>query len=209
MSFFVRSTSANPGRASPARWLVVPIAVLLLSSCGGRFASPAAVIDGRELPVETLREELDVLLAQPSFAREERKDLTRRLLAYLVHLEIVRGYARANGVSVSRSEVERELAQTVGQLGGPVAFQQQLDAQGLTLPSVRRNIERNLLWARVRDAVADERLDGMSPTDQEKDAAFQEWLLDRLATGDIQVNPRFGRLNPNNGAVEAIRSTEG
>lgn len=209
MSFFVHSTSATPGRASPARWLVLPIAVLLLSSCGGRFASPAAVIDGRELSVETLQEELDLLLKQPGFAREERKDLTRRLLAFLIHVEVVRGYGRANGISVSNQEVDLELQRAVEQTGGTDAFEQQLEAQGLTLPGVRRTIEVNLLFGRVRDAVAEDRLDGTSASDQEKDAAFQEWLLDRLATGDIQVNPRFGRLNPNNGAVEAIRSTEG
>jgi foldase protein PrsA len=209
VSRFVHHRSATPGKSAQARRALALIAVLLLSSCGDQFASAAAVVDGREISVKTLQEELDVLLAQPSFAREERKELTRQLLAYLIHLEIVRDYARANSVSVSRSEVERELAQTVAQFGGPAAFQGQLEAQGLTLPSVRRNIERNLLWARVRDAVADERLDGMSPTDEEKEAAFQEWLLERLAGEDVRVNPRFGRLNPNNGAIEAIRSTDG
>jgi hypothetical protein len=167
------------------------------------------VIDGRELSVETLQEELDLLLKQPGFAREERKDLTRRLLAFLIHVEVVRGYGRANGISVSNEEVDLELQRAVEQTGGTDAFEQQLEAQGLTLPGVRRTIEVNLLFGRVRDAVAEDRLDGTSASDQEKDAAFQEWLLDRLATGDIQVNPRFGRLNPNNGAVEAIRSTEG
>jgi foldase protein PrsA len=36
---------------------------------------------------------------------------------------------------------------------------------------------------------------------------FQEWMLERLDSTDIDVNPRFGRLDTETGEVVAIRST--
>jgi parvulin-like peptidyl-prolyl isomerase len=36
---------------------------------------------------------------------------------------------------------------------------------------------------------------------------FQDWMLERLDTTDIDVNPRFGRLDTETGEVVAIRST--
>jgi foldase protein PrsA len=36
---------------------------------------------------------------------------------------------------------------------------------------------------------------------------FQEWMLERLDATDIDVNPRFGRLNTETGEVVAVRST--
>ena len=37
---------------------------------------------------------------------------------------------------------------------------------------------------------------------------FEEWLLEQLRTTDIDVNPRFGRLDEQTGEVVAVRSTQ-
>jgi hypothetical protein len=35
------------------------------------------------------------------------------------------------------------------------------------------------------------------------------WVLDRLAHGHIEVNPRFGRLDPTTGEILPLSSTRG
>ena len=37
---------------------------------------------------------------------------------------------------------------------------------------------------------------------------FQDWMLERLDTADIDVNPRFGRLDTETGEVVAVSSQQ-
>jgi hypothetical protein len=188
---------------------------LLLSACGNRFEAPAAVVDGERISLDTLEQELDVLLLDPQFRQQTtgprgesgRKDLTRRLLALLIQLQVVRQYASANGISVSSAEIDGALRETVEAVGGQAQFQRELEARGLTLGAVRRNLERRILFSEVTDAIASR--DGISSSapQEEKGQAFQRWFSERLRSADIDVNPRFGRLDRRSGLVVPINST--
>lgn len=165
--------------------------------------------------METLEQEFDALVAQPQFARqlegptadEQRKDLTRQLLSFLIQVEVFDEYARTHRLSVTPQEIEQQLQVQIQQAGGPQAFDQELEAQGLTLQTVRRNLERNILFGKVQGAVLDER--GVpEPRDTEvANQALLEWFREQLGTLDVQVNPRFGRLDVETGQVEPATST--
>jgi hypothetical protein len=43
---------------------------------------------------------------------------------------------------------------------------------------------------------------------REAGTVFQEWLVEQLGSTDIEVNPRFGRLDERTGVVLPVRSTE-
>lgn len=190
-------------------------AVLLLSACGERFAAPAAVVDGRKISTDSLQKELDLLLLDPQLKQQvagqageaNRKDLTRRLLAFLIELRVIQGYARANGISVTPAEVDQALQQTIQDLGGRAQFQQELKARGLTIAAVRRNLERQLLFRKVEDRLAARAGLSATASQGEKDRAFQQWFSQQLTSADIEVNPRFGRLDQRNGQIVPISST--
>jgi len=187
----------------------------LLSSCGDRFAAPAAVVDGTKISTASLQHELDLVLVDPQLKQQvagrqgesNRKDLTRRLLAFLIELRLIEGYARANGISVSRSQVDQALQQVVQGLGGRAQFQRELKARGLTFGAVRRNLERQILFGKVEDRLAARAGLPASASQDEKNRAFQQWFNQRLTSAHIDVNPRFGRLDPRSGQIVPIHST--
>ena len=191
------------------------IAVLLLSACGDRFAAPAAVVDGTKISTATLEHELDLVLVDPQLKQQvagpngeaNRKDFTRRLLAFLIELRLIEGYARVNGISVGRAEVDQALQQAIQGLGGLAQFRRALKARGLTIEAVRRNLERQILFRKVEDRLAARAGLPSSATQSEKDRVFQQWLTQQLSSAHIDVNPRFGRLDPKSGQIVPIHST--
>jgi SurA-like protein len=177
--------------------------------------APAAVVAGHRISQDTLKSEFDAILLDPQVKQQltgangerNRKDLTRRLLAFLIQLQIVHQYADASRISVGRAEVDRALQQTIQQVGGEAQFQQELKARGLTLHGVRRNLQRQLLFRRVEDSLAARAGLTSTATQQDKDRAFQRWFAQRLSSAEIDVNPRFGRLDPKTGQILPITST--
>jgi hypothetical protein len=57
------------------------------------------------------------------------------------------------------------------------------------------------------DAVAAQA--GLPPTatQRAKSPVFQRWLSQRLRSADVEVNPRYGRLDPESGQILPINST--
>ena len=187
----------------------------MLSACGDALSAPAAVVDGSRISTDTLGRELDVLLLDPQLRQqvsgargdEARKDLTRRLLAFLIQLRLVEGYATANAISVTSAEVDLALERTIQGIGGQSEFDRELRTRGLSLGAVRRNLERQVLFDEVIESLAARAGFASTASRQEKESAFQEWMTGRLRSADIEVNPRFGRLDPASGRVVPIRST--
>jgi hypothetical protein len=191
------------------------VSATLLSACGDRFAAPAAVVDGSRISVDTLQQELDVLLLDPQLKEQvtgprgetTRKDLTRRLLAFLIQLQVVQRYASVNDISVSSAQVDQALQETVDVVGGQAQFQRELQVRGLTVGGVRRNLRRQILFNEVVDSIAVQSGLSSSATQEEKGGAFQQWFSERLRASDIDVNPRFGRLDRRSGRIVPINST--
>jgi hypothetical protein len=189
--------------------------VMATAACGNRFTPPAAVVNGHRITQTDLRLQLDTVLTNPQTAEQirgqgetGRKDLTRQVLLYLIELNLVQAYARSNQIAVAPQEIDQQLQQAIGQFGGQAQFLAELRRRRLTVTLVRLNIQRNLLFSKVEDRVA-----GVAGTtagqQQQRDQAFRQWLLQRLAGASIQVNPRFGRLNQRQGVIAPITSTEG
>src|SRR5438034_9359231 len=108
-------------RSVGIRVLALIAAGLLLCGCGSAFESPAALVNGTKITEGDLEHQLTVLLSNPQFeaqirgpgGAERKKDLTRRLLAFLIRERIVAEYAAGNGISVSGAEIDQALAQAV------------------------------------------------------------------------------------------------
>jgi len=190
------------------------VAAIALSACGDAFTPPAAAVNGVRISQDALQHQLDLLLANPQFAgqvsgsggAERKKDLTRRLLAYLIQLELIQAYARDHGITVSSGEIQRSLSQIVAQQGGVSRFQSALRQRHLTVADVRENVRTSLLQSKVSDDVARARY-GSGATDQQKNGAFQAWLGGAVRRANVEVNPRFGKFDPSHATICAIDST--
>jgi hypothetical protein len=176
------------------------------------------VVNGFEISLDVVDDQVGLALTDPNLAgqvagpggAERRADLTRQVLAFLIRQHIIEEFAREQGIGVSASEIDTELASTVEQVGGQAAFDRELRSRGLTTQDVRDNIRRGLLTNKVVTAVGEQELpDTEEPTPEELNQAFGEWLLDEMAAAEIEVNPRFGALDLEQGRVCRVVSTAG
>ncbi len=176
------------------------------------------MVNGFEISQEALDDEVRLALTDPNLAAQvggpggvvRRTELTRQVLSFLIRQRIIETFARARQITVSESEVDVEFTATVDQIGGQAAFDRELRSRGLTPQDVRDNIERALLANKVVDAVGQQELSGPTdPTPEELNQVFGEWLRDEMAAADIEVNPRFGALDLEAGAVCRVVSTSG
>jgi foldase protein PrsA len=156
--------------------------ILLLSSCGNLFTTAAAVVDDRTIEEDRFVRELDFLLADPRFAQQipageagddQRKELARQYLTFLIHQTFVEVYADANDVEVDEAEIDQLLQQQVTELGGQAEFDRLLRQTGTDEGDVRRLLERQVLRQRVAEAVVAERLG-----EDELRARYDERLLE-------------------------------
>ena len=205
------------GVASLPRWTrlfgCVAFAIVL-SACSGGFQPPAAVVNGHRILQSELQGQLDARLQAPGLRAQVNgangdqveKDLTRRLLAFLIEREVIVGYAGAHGISVSSAEVDARVNQDIVSSGGRQAFEQQLRAQQTTLSAVRQNAQLNLFVQKIEERLA---LGGSNATTDQKNQAFLQWFRAQILRSRIQVNPRFGRFDATNLQVVSITSTEG
>src|SRR5438876_2553616 len=185
------------------RAFVLVAAGLLLCGCGSAFQSPAALVNGAKITQGDLEHQLTLLLSNPQFGTqirgpggaERKRDLTRRLLAFLIRERIVAGYAARHGISVSGSEIDQALAQAEAQSGGKARFDQLLRSRHLSLADVRDNVRSSLLEQKVRAAVVGPTSSDQA-TAQRQDQAFTAWLARELKAPDISVNPPVGRFDP-------------
>ena len=188
---------------------------LLLSACGDRFTPPAAVVGSSRISNGSVRHELDQLLLDPQLRQQvagtagekARKDLTRRLLAFLIELRMVERYARGHQISVTPEEVEKGIQDSIASVGGQAQFEQELKARGLTVGVLRRNIRRQILINKVADSIAARAGVPASAPQEDKGRAFERWLIQEYRSTDIEVNPRYGRLDPRSGQIVPITST--
>lgn len=182
------------------------VALALLTACGSTFTPPAAVVDGHRITQSTLATTLAAFQAEPDVASqfqgaEGQRDLTRRVLRYLVQVQVLQEYAQERGITVSRGEVDQELASEVQQQGGPAAFERFRRQRHLSEATVRENIARNLLIEKVANAVVG------NATGQTAQALFGQWLTQRMRRVHLQVNPRYGRFDSQTGEITSITST--
>jgi hypothetical protein len=189
---------------------------VLLSGCSSTFVPAAAIVDGVRITQDTLeaRYQRNLALADPTAAAQikapgataRRADFTRQVLSSLILEQVLEGYATDHHLRVTAPEINEELNSEIAQLG-QARFQQELKRRGLEVGDVRESIREFLLQNKVRDEVTK----GL-PTDTPADQVNQflnQWLEKRLASADIEVNPRFGKFDPKSASVCRIVSTAG
>src|SRR5581483_3488592 len=209
---------------------------LVLSACGAA-RPPAAVVAGERITDQQLAQDEVFFTFLASLNRQscgtpisgetQRSACARYTLATVIQEDLVKHYAAANGITVPRSEVASAIAQLESGLGGAGALDQRREASGMTRADLNELASRLLLFGEVRRALGERnvtdaqlrqlyrRLNLTQPFSQVRDKlvqqlaaqAFAVWLRGRLASADISVNPKYGRLDTSTGEIVPIRST--
>ena len=159
--------------------MILPV---LLAGCGDLLSTAAATVDGRKIDEDRFVTELEFLLADPRFAQglpgeqdsvQRRGAVARQYLTFLIHQEIVEGFAEAEGIEAPPEEVDAVLEQQVAELGGQVEFDSVLARAGASQADARELFEQQVLRQHVAEAVVSEQV-----TEEQLQATYEQRLLE-------------------------------
>lgn len=150
-------------------------ATLALAGCGIGRAGAAALVDDREISVSDVQQAHEDLVAALGASGEAAAALSQQqVLSWLVYEQAITAEASERGVPVSPDDAVRRLAEETG-------------AEPATELSESAR-------AALRSLVAQVRLTTELPPDQAQAAVAS--LRERMAAADVEVNPRYGRFDP-------------
>jgi hypothetical protein len=180
------------------------------------------VVEGRRISMAEVRSEIP----EPErgdlegLSSEGRKDAGRKVLTDLIVVNLMRDYMDDHAIPVTSADIDAAFEHLVESSGGEQSFEQTLEQQGITEAYARLAAEYRARYPKVVDSLIAtgeaERLGVLQPgdepsdlTDTERGAIFSAWALDRFSHADIEVNPRFGHLDPSTGQISTLTSTAG
>lgn len=199
--------------------VIVAGTALLLAACGA-FEPAAARVNGRTIDDDRFRRTVEFVLADPRLAGQElgeeqlqqnRLDVVRGLLSFLIQQQIVDEHAAAEGIEVPRDEVEQRLEAQIADLGGREVFAEQLEGSGATIADVRALVTAQLLRDRVAGRVAEESVseDDLRADYAERRAEFTQVRVAHILVQDRQEAERIrARATPENFAQLARRFSQ-
>ena len=201
------------------RRLIPPltIAILTLTGCSDLLTTAAATVDGNKIDEDEFVRELDFLLADPRFAQQlptgeegelARKELARQYLTFLIHQQVVRGYADEHRLEVNGAEVDALYDQQVAELGGQARFYALVRSAGATERDVRGLLEEQVLRQQVAESVVEEEL-GDERLRQEYEERMLEFsqvhVAHILVESQRSAEQLLERATPQNFAALALR----
>lgn len=158
------------------------LSLVLLTGCADLLDTAAAIVNDAKVEEDRFRRELDFLLADPRFASQlpegeagdaQRKELARRYLTFLIHQQLVEGYAAEHDIEADQDQVDTVLQDQVAQIGGRAAFDRLLRRSGASGVDVRRLVQQQVLREQVAEAVVAERVG-----DEELQQTYQDRALE-------------------------------
>lgn len=185
------------------------VAAPLLTACGNdAHAGAAAVADGERITLTQLQSRVkDVREAQRSAPQGQQLikgsgQLTRVSLSGLLQERIVARTAKDAGVSVTRSDIEKQQALLQRQMGGEKRFKDTMLMQYGIAPGqigefMRTQVEVQKLAKKLR-------IDTRTP---QGGAALQKKLSETAKAMHISVNPRYGKWDLQKGALGEGKET--
>ncbi|MDT3400686.1 SurA N-terminal domain-containing protein, partial [Streptomyces sp. B1866] len=169
-------------------------AVPLLSACGGApHPGAAAVVDGRRITVSQLQAQVrDVRDAQRESPQAEQLiaasgRLGQNTLMRMIRARVIERAAKDAGVGVSRRDVQQARGTDERQAGGGAALAALYLDQGVAPGQIDGVVRTELLRERLLDKL------GTDGAKRQFDRTFKAL--------DIEVNPRYGRWDPERGTT--------
>ena len=197
-------------RRYAGRLVAVVTAVAALAGCSTDRLGSAVVIEGEAVSTQHVQE-----LAQEYEAVVPGSDSAQVQLAVLQQIivgRVFREIAEDTGVRVSNSRVTGQLDRLVEQVGGRRALVRAISeqTQQIVAPGqLEQWMRARLLFAKFAEELegpagaGSPEAPGSPPSEEALDAANKQ--LTRYARRmDIEVNPRYGRWDPDNGITPLV-----
>ncbi|MFD9126063.1 hypothetical protein [Kitasatospora sp. NPDC059571] len=191
----IRTRSAHrPARTAAG----VLLAAAVLTACGGAPAhqGAAAVVGGERIPISTVQAQVTALrdatvVAAAGGARPEENGLARRTVAELVLDRVIARALADRGLTVTAGEIDKQRQADAAMLGGEQALEHALVLrQGVDAAGIPAFYRQQL---GIRKIAAAQGLDAQTP---QGDAAVRKALAEAGAALKIEINPRYGRWDP-------------
>lgn len=186
---------------------LVLVAALGLSGCGDSRLGAAAVIDGRNIPVEHLQQSTrDYLEIVPG---ADPGDAQLAILQRMIISAILDEVARQNDVHVrpGRIAAERDnLFQNFNGRRGLVRTLANSQQQPTVLApkDVDRWVKDRLLFNAIAEKIGGGPLNTAEPESQQVLQEVQRQLTKAGGSLDIEINPRYGSWNPKSGITPLV-----
>ena len=202
-----------------ATFAVVAGAALVVTACSPVQMGSAAIVGGQRITIATLDNEVtnlnQAVERYKSTVPLSQAQQTQQTLTWLIRFKINEELARQAGITVSRGQAEKALAQIYA------AAKASAQAQGISnvtldLILAANGIPPNLAeevgrYQAIDDEFAKQANGGQEPTSTSAQNATAAKLTKARCQAakalNIQVNPQFGQLNYNQVAIVAAPST--
>lgn len=191
----------RPSRRTAVVGVVACLAVLGLTGCSGDRLGAAAVIDGTAVTTEELQQStrayLDVV------PDGDTGDAQLAILQRKVVSAVIDSVARDQGVRVREGRVAQErddLLRSVGGRKGLVrALAQSQNPTVLPPSEIDRWVKDRLLFNEIAAEICGCELDPTAEETQQALSAANDALRKRSASMDIEISPRYGEWDPDQG----------
>ncbi len=174
------------------RGIVALAASLALTGCASLGdAGSAATVGDVHISTETLASQTEAVQSQRGVpAGSPDLALTLGVLQRLVITELVSQAAAAQGITVTRGEIDATIANFEAQLGGPEALQQAYLDSNVPAQSIEQQVQLSVQVQKLGAALV-----------PDADAEGQQQAVSQYVTGfglqeGISVSPRFGTWDP-------------
>lgn len=127
------------------------VAVSAVAGCGSKVA---ATVNGKEIYLEDVDEQVDQLLSQHQEqegvqTEEMKKRFRKSVLDYLIENELIIQEAKKKGIKVSDKEVEKQVNQMKKMFSSEAEFDSMLERQNTTLDKFKKRVKEDLLMNKV------------------------------------------------------------
>jgi len=147
------------------RWMLALILMVIgLGACDlpGAHANDAAVVNGHAIPkaswdhlvkvtTQQLKARVPIDLNSDG-GKAQVRNLQAQSLRALIREELIEEFAGQRHITVTNADLDRQIAQLEGALGGAAGLNQRLDQAGESIDDVRHTIRVNLLQAKMKAA---------------------------------------------------------
>ncbi len=155
-------------------------------------------VSRREYESALRQAEQDYRLKSGKLDEHERKTLKERILHKMIQDEFLVQQARAQGLNVSREEIDRRLEEIKKQGGGDSAYAAFVARRGLDPARIRVNLERNLLIERLAAKIKA----GLKVSPQEVSDYYESHLQEFREPGEVDLAHILFRVGEKKADVE-------
>jgi len=182
----------RPMTAALVAALLVPLTGAL-AGCEARQVGAAAIVNKKPLAIDELQDLTRDYAAVVPGADEGQAQ--QQILNRVIISAVIDRAASRVGVSASRGEVAAERDRVLGQVGNRRQLLRVLaQSQEVVAPSrVNRWARDRVLFGKILDKVAA----GRNPNSEEVNSATRGVFVDAAKSMRVEVNPRYGRWDPN------------